>query len=53
LAEVEAKTTSMKEVDNAKAVVEAQLQEAQVSLSKLQGEILDDNVTLSSIQKEV
>jgi len=53
LAEVEAKTASIEEVENAKAVVEAQLQETQASLSKLQGEVLDTNASLSSIQKEV
>lgn len=53
LAEVEAKTTSKEEVENTKAVVEAQLQESQASLSKLEADVLNVNVTLSSIQKEV
>lgn len=50
---VEAKATSIEELENAKTVVEAQLQESQASLSILQGEVLDVNFYLSSIQKEV
>lgn len=53
LAEVEAKTTSKEEAENSKAVVEAQLQETQASLSKLETDVLNVNVALSSIQKEV
>jgi conserved oligomeric Golgi complex subunit 6 len=53
LAEVEAKATSKEEAENTKAVVEAQLQESQASLSKLEADILNVNVALSSIQKEV
>ena len=53
LAEVEAKTTSKAEAENSKAVVEAQLQETQASLSKLETDALNVNVALSSIQKEV
>jgi chromosome segregation ATPase len=53
LAEVEVKTTSKEEAENTKAVVEAQLQESQSSLSKLEADILNVNVALSSIQKEV
>ena len=53
LSEVEAKNTSVEEINKAKVVVEMQLQETQASSSKLQGEILDINVALSSIQKEV
>ena len=53
LAEVEAKTTSKEEAENSKAVVEAQLQETQASLSKLEADVLNVNVALSSIQKEV
>ncbi|KAF8807721.1 hypothetical protein BYT27DRAFT_7098327 [Phlegmacium glaucopus] len=40
LAEVEAKTISMEEMENAKALVEAQLQETQASLGKPQTEVL-------------
>jgi chromosome segregation ATPase len=50
LEEAEAKTTSKEEAENAKAVVEAQLQESQASLGKLEADV---NVTLSGIQKEV
>ena len=53
LAEVEAKTTSNEEAENSKAVVEAQLQKTQASLSKLETDVLNANVALSSIQKEV
>lgn len=53
LAEVEAKTISTQAVENTKTVIEAQLQETQDSLSKLQGEVLDFNIALSSVQKEV
>ena len=53
LAQVEAKTISMEEVENAKAVVEAQLQKTHASLSKLETEVRDINVALSLIQKEV
>ena len=53
LAEVEARTTSIKEIENVKAVVEAQLRETQASSSKLETEVRDVNVSLSSIQKEV
>ena len=53
LAEVESKSTSKEEVENSKAVVEAQLQETQASLSKLETDVLNVNVALSSIQKEV
>lgn len=53
LAEVEVKTTCKEEAENTKAVVEAQLQESQASLSKLEADILNVNVDLSSIQKEV
>jgi conserved oligomeric Golgi complex subunit 6 len=53
LAEVEAKTISKEEAENSKAVVEAQLQETQASLSKLETDVLNVNVALSSIQKEV
>ena len=53
LAEVEAKTTSKEEAENSKAIVEAQLQETQASLSKLEADALNVNVALSSIQKEV
>ena len=53
LAEVEAKTTSKEEAESTKAVVEAQLQESQASLSKLEADVLNVNVALSSIQKEV
>jgi septal ring factor EnvC (AmiA/AmiB activator) len=53
LAEVEARTTSIKEFENAKAVVEAQLKETQACSSKLETEVRDVNVSLSSIQKEV
>ena len=53
LAEVEARTTSKEEAENTKAVVEAQLQETQASLSKLETDALNVNVALSSIQKEV
>ena len=53
LAEVEAKTTSNEEAENSKAVVEAQLQKTQASLSKLETDVLNVNVALSSIQKEV
>lgn len=53
LAEVETKTTSMGVVENDKAAVEAQLKDTQASLNKLEGEVLDINVTLSSMQKEV
>ena len=53
LAEVESKTTSKKEAENSKAIVEAQLQETQASLSKVETDVLNVNVALSSIQKEV
>lgn len=53
LAEVEAKSTSIEEAKNANAIVEAQLQETQASLSKLEAEVLNLNVALSSIQTEV
>lgn len=53
LAEVEVKTTSKEEAENSKAVVEAQLQETQASLSKLETDVLNVNVALSSIQEEV
>ena len=53
LAEVEAKTTSKEEAENSKAIVEAQLQETQASLSKLEADALNVNVALSSIQNEV
>jgi chromosome segregation ATPase len=53
LAQVEAKTTSMEETENAKAVVEAQLQETQASLSKLEIEVRDININLYSMQKEL
>lgn len=53
LAEVETKTTSMGVVENDKAAVEAQLKDTQASLNKLEGEVLDINVSLSSMQKEV
>ena len=53
LAEVEVKTTSKEETEKSKAVVDAQLQETQASLSKLETDVLNVNVALSSIQKEV
>lgn len=53
LAEVEAKSISKEEAENTKVVVEAQLQESQASLSKLETDVLNVNVALSSIQKEV
>jgi chromosome segregation ATPase len=53
LAEVEAKTTAKEEAENTKAIVEAQLQETQASSSKLETDVLNVNVALSSVQKEV
>ena len=53
LVEVEVKTTSKKEAESSKAVAEAQLQETQASLGKLETDVLSVNVALSSIQKEV
>ena len=53
LVEVEVKTTSKEEAESSKAVAEAQLQETQASLGKLETDVLSVNVALSSIQKEV
>ena len=53
MAEVEAKSISKEEAENAKAVVEVQLQESQAFLSELEADVLNVNVALSSTQKEV